>query len=905
MINCSAQGVASPWPKPSPIHQPWARWWWMGSAVDKDNLKRSLIEFHQAGIGGVEITPIYGVKGQEKNNIDYLSPKWMEMLDYSIKVADSLQMKIDMVLGTGWPYGGPNVTTAHAASKLIVEKFTLNKGESIDKTIALDAEKGQLLYVLAYGSDGSYQDLSPLLQNNKENPNRLQWKALQTNYTLYSVYCGKTGQMVKRAAPAGEGFSLDHYSREAFQDYGLRFDKALKGREGKLRAIFNDSYEVYGSDFTARFFDEFKSRRGYDLKPYLASLLQAKDTEISNRIRADYRQTLSDLLLNQFNNTWTEWANAKNYKTRLQAHGSPGNLIDLYASADIPECETFGSMPFDIPGLRREKEDIREGDADPIMLKFASSAAHISGKKLVSSESFTWLREHFKTALSQCKPEAEELMLNGINHLFLHGSTYSPSQAKWPGWTFYASVNFNSNNTIWEDAPSLFSYISNCQSMLQQGNSDHETLVYWPIFDTWDKYHQASLFFQFKIHSLAEWLYQTPFYDTSKALIKKGYGLDFISDAFIEKAKLENGKIVLEGGSYKSLVVPSCKKMPLATLRKLIDLRKRGASIIFESLPESVPGFYQYKEQEAELKRLIAANEQILRPSEDIEKSLKQAQIDPESLVETGLKYNRRTVDGEKLYFLVNHTSKTIEGFIPLQVPNKEVLIFDPLTKEYGNARVRKTAISTEVYLKIKPGQSYFLKTENRASQKSWTYYQPVAAPYNLEGNWQLQFDKGGPQLPASASLSSLESWTKLSPEAQAFSGSASYTLEFKNPNPKVKYWSLNLGDVRESAKVWLNETYLGTAWSLPYTLYCGKLKRGKNNLKIQVTNLAANRLRDLERKGEQWKIFNEINMVDKDYKKFDATPWKPMPSGLLGPLTLSPLEKQNESSPTQNENLK
>ena len=102
------------------------------------------------------------------------------------------------------------------------------------------------------------------------------------------------------------------------------------------------------------------------------------------------------------------------------------------------------------------------------------------------------------------------------------------------------------------------------------------------------------------------------------------------------------------------------------------------------------------------------------------------------------------------------------------------------------------------------------------------------------------------------------------------------------------------MGDVRESAKVWLNNEFIGTAWSVPYQLKLGKLKPGKNTLKIQVTNLAANRVRDMELKGQEWKIFYEINMVDKDYNKFDATKWNPMPSGLLGPITITPLKQQN-----------
>ncbi|MEP6803552.1 MAG: glycosyl hydrolase, partial [Flavobacterium sp.] len=692
-----AQDVLSPWPKSTNINQPWTRWWWMGNAVDKPNLKKSLIDFYKAGIGGVEITPIYGVKGEENNFIDYLSPKWMEMLDYTIHVADSLHMQVDMVLGTGWPYGGSHVTLQNAATKLIVEKYTLKKNETFNKNIVLDSTKektpAELLYVTAYGSDGSYVNLTDQLKKNKINAkgkgiegnhialshitetNKLNWKATKTDYIIYAVFSGKTGQQVKRAAPGGKGYTLDHYSEKALNAYVVPFNTAFKGREGKIRAIFNDSFEVYGTDFTPDFFEEFKILRGYDLKKELPLLLNETDNEAGNRIRSDYRETIADLLLNKFDKSWTKWANAKQFKTKLQAHGSPGNLIDLYASADIPECETFGSMPFDIPGFRREKEDIREGDADPVMLKFSSSAAHISGKNLVSSETFTWLREHFKTALSQCKPEVEDLMLNGVNHVFLHGSTYSPTRAAWPGWQFYAAVNFNTNNSIWEDAPALFSYIANCQSMLQQGKPDNEILLYWPVYDTWDKYLKGNLFVQFKIHSLSEWLYGTSFYDTTKSLMNKGYGVDFISDNFIAEAKVVNGKIILPGGSFKSLIIPSCKKMPLATLQKLIELKKAGGSIIFEGLPESVPGYKDYKKQEQKLQSILAQNKDVVQPASNIFNELENTQIFPETLVDTGLKFTRRTIDGEKIYYLVNHTPKTIDAFIPLEIGNKEVVI--------------------------------------------------------------------------------------------------------------------------------------------------------------------------------------------------------------------------------------
>lgn len=876
-------------PKITNQKKPWTRWWWMGSAVDSINIKQNLIDLQKVGIGGVEIAPIYGVKGEEENFIDYLSPKWMDMLSYTTKVADSLGMQVDLTLGTGWPYGGPQVTPEHAATKLITQKYTVEKGSTFSKEIKIENPKerqpANLNYVLAYGENGAYHDLTSELNDNK-----ISWEAQDDNYTIYAVFTGKTGQQVKRAAPGAKGFTLDHYSTEALKSYVKPFDDAFTGFDGKIRSIFNDSYEVYGTDFTPKFFEAFEKNRGYDLKPHLPLLLSEEDTEKGNRVKSDYRETLSDLLL-EFNQSWTQWAHDNNFESRLQAHGSPGNLIDLYASADIPECETFGSMPYDIPGLRREKEDIREGDADPVMLKFSSSAAHISGKPLTSSETFTWLRDHFKVALSQCKPEVEDLFLNGINHVFLHGTTYSPKRAAWPGWKFYASVNFNPNLAIGEDENQLFSYIANCQALLQEGQPDNETLLYWPIYDVWNTQLKSSLFFQFKIHSLEEWLHHEPFYKTTKSLMEKGYATDFISDNFIEKAKVENGKIKLPGGTYKSLVVPTCKYMPLETLQKLITLKKEGASIIFENLPQSVPGFNDFEEENSKMQQLLVDEKEAVQPSKDLFSDLNNAEVFPETLVETGLKFIRRDNAGQKIYYLVNHTSKAIDQFIPVNSNSENIALIDPKTNAFGKAETKVENGKTRVRVNIKPGDALFLRTGIDSNTDSWEYFETAGNSVAVNGEWKISFLKGGPELPESETISELQSWTSLSEKAEAFSGTAQYEIQFENPDASVKNWQLHLGDVRESAKVYVNGNYLGTLWSNPFEINIASLTEGTNTLRIEVTNLSANRIRAKEMRGEEWKNFYEINMVNKDYQKFDATLWNPMPSGLLGPITLTPLK--------------
>jgi hypothetical protein len=159
---------------------------------------------------------------------------------------------------------------------------------------------------------------------------------------------------------------------------------------------------------------------------------------------ADYCETISDLLYDQFTVNWVNKSHEMGILTRNQAHGSPGNLLDLYALADIPETESFGASGFPIPGLRQDPdyEEKRFGRPNPLTMKFASSAANITGRKLVSSESTTWLGDHFKVALSQIKPQIDELFVSGINHVFFHGTTYSPKEKPFPGRLFYASTNY-------------------------------------------------------------------------------------------------------------------------------------------------------------------------------------------------------------------------------------------------------------------------------------------------------------------------------------------------------------------------------------------------------------------------------------------------------------------------------
>ena len=431
-FGATAVAQTTAWPKATTETRPGVRWWWLGSAVDKANLTYNLQEYAKTGIGTVEITPVYGVQQNDKNNIPFLSNKWMGMLNHTIAETKRLNMQTDMNTGTGWPFGGPEVTIEDAASKLVVKKYEVADGQVFTEKITPDDKDQQpiakLQRLMAF-QNKKVLDLTKFI----DTKNNILWKAPKGNWQLIAVFNGKTFQKVKRAAPGGEGYVMDHFSTKAVKNYFNRFEKAFaETNTAYPHNFFNDSYEVYAADWTEDMFEQFYTRRGYKLEEHLPAFLDENRTDESARLITDYRETISELLLENFTKQWTDWAHLHGSKTRNQAHGSPGNLIDLYATVDVPECEGFGLSDFGIKGLRKDSLT-RKNDSELSMLKYASSAAHIAGKQFTSSETFTWLTEHFRTSLSQCKPDLDLMFVAGVNHMNFHGTTYSPKDATWPG----------------------------------------------------------------------------------------------------------------------------------------------------------------------------------------------------------------------------------------------------------------------------------------------------------------------------------------------------------------------------------------------------------------------------------------------------------------------------------------
>ncbi len=918
------------WPEITRETKPWTRWWWPGSIVNQKDLTTALEQYDKAGLGGLELTVIYGVKGEEDKFIKFLSPEWMKMFVYTLNEAKRLNIGIDLANSSSWPFGGPWVTNNDASKYVTYKTWKLTGGESMTEPVvftqkpfiryngpdgpdisavdmqciaylpfAIDQVRFQkqlpLQALMAFSDDGKADDLTDRVDIS----GILDWTAPAGIWTLYAVFEGWHGKMVERAGPGGEGYVIDHFSGKAINDYLSHFSNAFSDYDlSYLRGYFNDSYEVDDArgqaDWTPDIFKEFKTRRGYDLKYNLPALFQQDNSVKNARVLCDYRQTISDLILDKFTKGWTDWAHKQGKITRDQAHGSPGNILDLYAASDIPETE----------------------GTDILRMKFAASAANVTGKKYASAEAATWLGEHFSSTLGDVKEAVDQCFIAGVNHIFYHGTCFSPQNEPWPGFLFYASTEFTPANSFWNDFPVINNYISRVQSFTQSSKPDNDILMYFPIFDRFSEYHNTLLEHFDAVSPLFD---GTPFKTAAEVMDEKGHLFDYISDLQISRSVVNAGKIHTSGESiYTTLIVPGCRYIPLNTFTKIIRLAEEGATIIFfRNLPEDVSGWANLDSNRVNFHALVKTLNFIetgingikqadigtgkIISGDDIKQLLAFAGIPGETMTDAGLRFSRRTTENGYCYFILNQSGKKFDGWIPVTATGKSSAIFNPMTGKYGLTKTRITGSGNlEVYARLLPRESIIIETyRSEPTGKKFEYYDDILPAMEIMGKWKVEFIEGGPVLPHPVKTENLVSWTALGGnDVKNFSGTAKYSITIRKPEGKADAWLLDLGKVCESARIFLNGKeiagLIGPAFQI--IIKNSQLKT-INYLEIKVSNLAANRIAYLDRNNIHWKKFYNINYpahLRQNSKDglFDASQWLPQESGLIGPVTITAMKR-------------
>jgi hypothetical protein len=489
------------------------------------------------------------------------------------------------------------------------------------------------------------------------------------------------------------------------------------------------------------------------------------------------------------------------------------------------------------------------------MLKYAPSAAHICGKPYTSSETFTWLTEHFRTSLSQLKPDIDLMFCAGVNHMFFHGTCYSPKNDPWPGWKFYASIDMSPTNSIWRDAPYFMQYVERCQSFLQMGQPDNDFLVFLPVRDMWQKNPQK-LLMQFSIHAMGK--LAPEFIQSILEIDRAGFDCDYISERLLMGVEYKDGMLQTAAGTrYKGLVIPGSGHMPESVKAHIDSLKAQGAYII-------------YGTRAADL--MAAAKPEAMK-------------------TECGLKAIRRKNATGYHYFIANLSPDDIEDKLPLAVSFKDAAWFNPLNGEIMPANISGDSIA----IRLRSGESMILQTydEPLADNQNLTAQSQKSIIKNqivLDGPWKLSFTEEAPKVNQTFTLTKPQVWNTLDNDsAKVTMGTGVYTTHMKlSKKDLAGRWQIDLGDVRESARVYINGHFIGCAWCVPFVLDCkNALKAGDNEIRIEVTNLPANRIADYDRRGIKWRKMEEINVVDINYKRTTYDAWESVPSGLNSEVRL------------------
>ncbi len=519
------------------------RWWWFGPSVTRSELDRELTAMAAAGIGGVEVAFVYPLGPA---TTEFGSAEFLADLRFAADRAHELGLRFDLTLGSGWSFGGPHISDALAARQLHWDRRAIGPG-ALDVPV-VPAWPGDEL-VAGYVGDGSLQ----------EPPDAYAWQPLRDGRLVIEpgtgprvvllAYARRTGQNVKRAATGAEGPVLDHYSTAATEAH-LRAvgDPMLDAVPPALvGSVFCDSLEVYGADWTPELPAEFARRRGYDLLPRLHLL--TVDGPESARLRADYHRTLAELFEENFVGTCQRWAAGRGVPFRIQSYGAPPATVSSYRYADRFEGEGWGWQR--LPQTR-----------------WASSAAHLYGRAVVSAEVWTWVHSpSFRATPLDLKGEAHEHLLNGVNLLVGHGWPYSPADTPGLGWIFYAAGALDDRNPWWPAMPELTRYLSRLCWLLQQGDPVADVALYVPNDDLFATMGRA------QGGSLDAWREaQRRIPESLPATIRQaGLDFDLLDDAAL---------VVTAPERYPVVILPPATSIPRATADWLDRVRAAGGTVL-------------------------------------------------------------------------------------------------------------------------------------------------------------------------------------------------------------------------------------------------------------------------------------------------------------------------------------
>lgn len=757
----------------------------------------------------------------------------------------------------------------------------------------------------------------------------LSWNVPPGNWTILRIGHTSTGH-TNATGGGGAGLECDKFNPAAVKlQFDNWFGEAIKqaGPElaKKILKIFHvDSWECGSQNWSPGFAAEFKKRRGYDLLPYLPVMagVPVQDAETSEKVLSDVRETIAELLVDNFFGTMAKLAHAQGCQFSAESVApvmvSDGMLH--YSKVDIPMGEFW---------LRSPTHDKPNDILDAI------SGGHIYGKNIIQAEAFTELRLMWDEHPAMLKALADREFALGINRFTFHVDVHNPWLDRKPGMTLDGiGTFFQRDQTWWKPGAAWVQYITRCEAMLQMGHPVADIAVF-----TREETPRRAILPDRLVSTLPGIFGEKRVKDEQERLANKGepmqiipdgvsssanmaepqkwldplrgYAYDsFNRDALLRLATVQNGRIVLPGGaSYGVLVIPCAHPvspdsglMSVEVLKKIKQLIQDGATIIWGDEPKNTEGLSDNTQTLNNLSKTLFGTDPVFGKGRLIKAPYTEDDFNKIGIARdliatdsTGkraddIAWNHRSDKGFDIYFVSNQMQEARTLTLSLRVAGKIPEIWNPLIGE------NKTAGEWEIKngrtilpLKLEANGSEFVVLRRTTALKSSKKHNnwPTAVPQQtLKNKWVVRFDKawGGPSEPVI--FDELSDWTQSSNDAiKYYSGTASYTQQFNwNGTNSGSIW-LDLGKVNNLADVYVNGTQCGTAWTYPYRVDISKpLKKGVNTIRIEVSNTWANRLIGDHSLPENKRITWTNAMYRLDGKPL-------LPAGLLGPVKIVKLK--------------
>ncbi|AXC10290.1 glycoside hydrolase family 2, sugar binding [Acidisarcina polymorpha] len=853
---------------PPDTAKPMVRWWWFGIAAEKPEMLRELQQMKADGFGGAELAFEYPqvVDDPAKGLINrpFLSAAMLDDVTYAQSEGRKLGLRIDVTLGSGWPYGGPATSLAQAAGRLRCLEIAIPPDAT--RLPAFQLEEGESVISISLVSGEPKHWDAATAQLLALNPTR-GIAPSKTSRTALIFIAGHTRQRVKRAAVGAEGWVLDPFSREAVATHLKSVGEPLLSAFGTTPpyAIFSDSLEAYGADWTPELPDQFHKRRGYDLLPHLPELVSG-GTPAAEKVRHDWGKTLTELVDENYLSQINAWAIGHHTKFRSQTYGEPAVSLSSQRLVALPEGEGPQWRAFST-------------------LRWASSANHLFGNNVTSAETFTWLHSPvFRATPLDMKAEVDLHFLIGVNQIICHGWPYSPPEAGEPGWSLYAAAVFNDHNPWHPVMPDVARYMQRVSYLLRQGEPATQIALLLPTDDAWASFSPGHVTVTGEMARLI-----SPALMSS--ILSAGYNVDFIDADAIDRLGIPS----------PVLVIPPTERIPVAALRKIQHYVSAGGRVISVGRAPSLDGEGQADAEVTSLSRqLFELSKSTFVPDEStLGAALHKAAIPDLQLTsdKDEIGFVRRKLSNADIYFVVNTSNHPTTAHATFSTTYKFGEQWDAGT----GAAVPGRILSIDTPIEFAPyGSAVFVFSDTPPSAP--LQQRPMKQVADLNADWNVIF----PTLHKSVNEQSLTDWLA-DPSTKFYSGVAVYQRDFllKSLPSGVTFLEIEGGrsvtapvtapsgpgmrawyepPVREAAIVFINGHRAGFLWHPPYRIAVGPyLRPGENHIEVRVYNTAINGWAAMpphDYKPLIAKYGDRFQMQDLDKVQ-------PVSSGLLGNIRL------------------